>query len=309
METKVTSPHNHNLTGLLFVVAAAFAFSTKAIIIKLAYAYGSHITPIMLMSLRMIMALPFFIVIIYALNRKKQTALNGKDKIQLLLFGIIGFYLAAYLDFVGLSYISASLERLVLLLYPTLVVLISAVIFRRAINRKEIVALAISYIGIIIVFAEAFSLDGANIIIGASFVFGSAIAFAIYLIGSGVMVKRIGSTRFTAYAMSIACVATLFHFALDFDSGILELPTEVYGLTLLMAVLSTVIPAFLMNEGIQRIGANPASIISSLGPVMTIFLAYLLLDEQLSLIQCIGALLVMVGVFVVTYKTKDEKQK
>lgn len=305
MNTKTITPFDHSLTGLLFVVSAAFAFSTKAIIIKLAYGYGPHVSPIILMTLRMLMALPFFLGVIWLLRQKPQAVLQGRDKWQLLLFGVIGFYLAAYLDFVGLSYISASLERLILLLYPTLVVLISAVVFRHRISAKEGLALAISYVGIIIVFAEELSLAGSHTLLGGGFVFGSAVAFAVYLIGSGVMVKRIGSMRFTAYAMGIACLATLFHFALDFDPTILDLPSKVYGLCLLMAVFSTVLPAFLMNAGIQRIGANPASIISSLGPVMTIFLAYLLLGEQLSMLQILGAGLVMLGVFVVSQKTKQ----
>jgi len=296
---------NQGLIGLLFVVSAAFAFSTKAVIIKLAYGYGTQISPIMLMSLRMVMALPFFLVTLVLLERKQAQPLQRRDKLQLLLFGVIGFYLAAYLDFVGLSYVSASLERLVLLLYPTLVVLISAVVFRHAINTKEAIALAVSYVGIIIVFAEELNVAGSHIALGGAFVFGSAVAFAVYLIGSGVMVKRIGSTRFTAYAMSIACVATLLHFGINFDSEVLHLPTEVYGLSLVMALLSTVLPAFLMNAGIQRIGANPASIISSLGPVMTLFLAYLLLGEQLTTTQCMGAALVIIGVFVVSYKKKN----
>ena len=257
----------------------------------------------------MLMALPFFLTVIWLLERKPQTTLARRDKWQLLLFGVIGFYLAAYLDFVGLSYISASLERLILLLYPTLVVVISAMVFRHRISGKEGLALAISYVGIIIVFAEELSLAGSHILLGGGFVFGSALAFAIYLIGSGVMVKRIGSMRFTAYAMGIACIATLVHFALDFDAAILRLPGEVYGLCLLMAVVSTVLPAFLMNAGIQRIGANPASIISSLGPIMTLFLAFWLLGEQLSLIQFFGAALVMFGVFVVSQKKPTAQEK
>lgn len=290
------------MTGVLFVLIAAFTFSTKAVLIKLAYAYGTQITPLIVLTLRMVMSLPFFVAAIFLLERRSQTALTRRDHLHLLGLGIVGFYLAAYLDFVGLAYISASLERLILLLYPTLVVLLSAAIFRRAITGKEMIALLVSYAGIIIVFAQELTVAGSNIMLGATLIFGSALAYAIYLIGCGVMVKRIGAMRFTAYAMTIACAVTLLHFGLDYDATILALPHQVYGLTLIMAIVSTVIPTFLMNSGIQRIGANPASIISSMGPIMTIVLAYLFLDEQMTLVQLAGAVLVMAGVFVISYR-------
>lgn len=301
MNTTSAATERTPILGLLFVLTAALTFSAKAVIIKLAYGYGSQISPIILLTLRMAMSLPFFLAALFMLDRNSPYArLNGSDRLHLIALGVIGFYLAAYLDFVGLSYISASLERLVLLLYPTLVIVMSALLFRRAISRKEALALSVSYIGIIIVFAEELTIAGSNILLGSAFIFGSATAYALYLIGSGVMVKRIGSLRFTAYAMTIACLVTLLHFALDFDVAIMELPPEVYGLAFFMAIVSTVIPTFLMNAGIQRIGANPAAIISSMGPVMTLFLAYLFLGEALSNIQFMGAILVMAGVFVIS---------
>ncbi len=306
MNTKTIKVAHQPFIGLLFVITAAFTFSAKAIIIKVAYSYGAHISPIMLMALRMLMALPFFLFAIMIVERRQAHApLTRKDIGHLFGLGIIGFYLASYLDFVGLSYISASLERLVLLLYPTLVVVLSALFLRRRITIEEAIALTVSYVGIIIVFYEEVTIAGTHILLGSALVFGSATAFAIYLIGSGEMVKRLGSTRFTAFGMTIACIATLVHFGADFDAAVMELPKEVYGLTLLMAVVSTVIPTFLMNAGIQRLGASPAAIISATGPVMTIFLAYLVLDEQLTTIQFLGAALVMAGVFVVSGKTRN----
>ena len=305
MTTQTIAQDQRPFIGLLFVLTAAFSFSAKAVIIKLAYGYGANITPIMLMALRMLMSLPFFIAAIYLLeSNNNHQPLTGKDKLRLFGLGIIGYYLASLLDFLGLSYISASLERLILLLYPTLVVLLSAIFLRRAIAVKEAVALLVSYVGIIIVFHQEFTLAGSNIILGTALVFGSATAFAIYLIGSGEMIKHLGATRFTAYAMTIACIVTLLHFGVAFDAQVMALPREVYGLALLMAVVSTVIPAFLMSAGIHYLGAGPASIISAMGPVMTIFLAYLVLDEQLTAVQFLGAVLVMVGVFVVSSKKK-----
>jgi len=291
--------------GLMFVIIAAFSFSAKAVIIKIAYGHGAHITPIMLMSLRMLFSLPFFVAAIILIERNRtHAAFSTTDKLNLVGLGVIGFYLAAYFDFVGLHYISASLERLVLLLYPTLVVLLSAIFFKQKIQSREAIALVVSYIGIVTVFYEELNIAGTNTILGSAFIFASATAFAIYLIGSGQMVKRIGAMRFTAYAMTIACLATLFHFGVEFDATVTTLSLEIYGLALLMAVVCTVIPTFLMNAGIHHLGAGPASIISGLGPIMTIFLAYLILDEQLTPIQIAGATLVIAGVFVVSGKKR-----
>jgi drug/metabolite transporter (DMT)-like permease len=305
MKTEHVMNTKQPLVGLLMVVISSLAFSTKAVIIKLAYSYGAEITPINLMCLRMVMSLPFFLLAIFLLERKKGVIhLTRHDCYKLLGLGVVGFYFAAYLDFVGLSYISASLERLILLLYPTLVVLLSSLFLRRPIHRREGIALMVSYLGIMTVFYEALTLDGPNIMLGSLAVLGSATAFAIYLIGCGEMVKRMGSMRFTAYAMTIACLATLFHFMLSSNAAVIGLPQPVYGLAMLMAVLSTVIPAFLMNAGIQRIGASPAAIISAMGPISTIFLAYLILDERLTPVQFLGAGLVMIGVLVVSAKKR-----
>ena len=299
------------LAGLILVLFAAFSFSAKAVIIKVAYGYGTQVTPIVLMASRMAMALPFFIVAIYIIERRNDHApLSAGDKRRLVGLGVIGFYLAAYFDFLGLNYISASLERLILLLYPTFVVLLSAFFLRRAITAREAVSLIISYVGIVIVFYEELTIAGQNTLLGSAFILASAAAFAIYLFGSGEMVKRLGAMRFTAYAMTIACLATLIHFGIQYDDAVTQLPTEVYGLALLMAVLSTVIiPTFLMNAGIHHLGASHAAIISALGPVMTIFLAYLILNEQLTTVQCLGAGLVVVGAFVVSNRAKKREVK
>ncbi len=314
MQTLNAIPQSRRpLIGLLFVLFAAFSFSAKAIFIKLAYGYGAQVTPIVLMTLRMAMALPFFVAAIFLIERKGQLApLNGRDRYHLLGLGVVGFYLAAYLDFLGLHYISASLERLILLLYPTFVVLLSALFLRRPIHPREALALLVSYVGIVVVFYEELNVAGEEILLGSALVLASAVAFALYLFGSGEMVRRIGAMRFTAYAMTIACLATLTHFAIayaiDDNSAITTLPAEVYGLALLMALLSTVVPTFLMNAGIHHLGASPAAIISALGPVMTIFLAFLILDEQLSAVQCLGAGLVVAGAFVVSSRKRSGRR-
>lgn len=287
------------LSGLVYVLLASFGYSTKAVLIKLGYAYGLHVTPVMLMTLRMGLALPFFIAILLIDNhRTEHPPLTARDLGAILFLGVAGYYLAVYLDFAGLAHINASLERLILLLYPTLVVLLSALVMRRPISRKEWLALLISYLGIVIVFFDEVSLAGAGLVTGSTLIFGSACAFALYLTGSGIMVQRLGAIRFSAMVLIVACCASLIHFAFEFDPQIFSLPPSLYALALLMALLSTVAPAVLMNIGIHRIGSGPAAIISSIGPVMTIVLAWWLLEEQLTLLQMAGALLVMWGAYV-----------
>ncbi len=298
------SSHNRQsaaLVGIVFIIIAALAFSSKAIAIKLAYGYGELVSPIILLTLRMAIALPFFLFSIYLIERKSNLPrLESKDIARLMALGLIGFYLAAYLDFVGLSYITASLERLILLLYPSFVVLITALLKRKRVSLKEAIALGVSYIGFIIVFAQELSFSEPNIVLGSIFVFGSALAFAIYFIGNGVLIGKLGAKRCTAYAMTFACIATNLHFAASYDPVIFALPAEVYGLALFMALVCTVLPTFFMAAGIQCIGVNSAAIISSLGPIMTLVLAYFFLNETLTPQQMAGAALVIIGIFVVT---------
>lgn len=215
--------------------------------------------------------------------------------------GILGYYIASLLDFEGLQYIPAKLERLILFLYPTFVVLFSAGIQRKTINRHQALALGLSYAGMILVFVENMTpAEAPKLFLGSSLVFFSAIAFAFFLMGSGMMVKRIGSTRFTAYSMTVACLATGLHFVIQHGLSPLNLPDSVYWLALIMAIFSTVLPAFLMNAGIRRIGAGSASIISSTGPIGTLGLAFLLLGERLPLAQLAGTVLVLIGVYVIS---------
>jgi len=215
--------------------------------------------------------------------------------------GILGYYIASYLDFAGLQYISAGLERLILFLYPTFVVLFTAALQRRAINRHQALALALSYAGMILVFVDnRAAMASSGLLLGSALVLASAIAFAFFLMGSGMMVKRIGSTRFTAYSMTVACLATGLHFVIQHGVTLLNLPVNVYWLALIMAIFSTVLPAFLMNAGISRIGAGSASIISSIGPIGTLALAFLLLNETLTAAQLAGTALVLIGVYVVS---------
>ncbi|MDD1617713.1 MAG: integral membrane protein [Methylococcaceae bacterium NSP1-2] len=232
-------------------------------------------------------------------NQKKSSepALDKKQWAIVIVLGLMGYYLASYLDFLGLQTISAGLERLIIFSYPTFVVLFSAIFYRRALTATVIIALGLSYIGILLVFIESLSLASTNILLGSAFVLSSAIIFSFFIMGSGVMVHCIGSVRFTAYTMTVASVATLTHFAFHHNLvlTVTTIPLEVYSLSLIMAVFATVLPAFLMNNGIKKIGANSTAILSSVGPIITLVLANQLLQETITNTQLLGTFFVLAG--------------
>lgn len=288
--------------GFSLVLLGAFGFSAKAIIIKLAYASETHIDAITLMALRMVFSAPFFLLVSFWHNKKEATLpLTLRQWLLITLLGVMGYYLSSYLDFTGLQYIPAGLERVILFLYPTFVVLFSALFHQRKITMRVGLALVLSYLGMMLVFMEQLSMTAANLWLGSCLVLASAVIFACFTIGSGIMVHRIGSTRFTAYTMMVASAATLVHFACRHDfASISRMPASIYQLALVMAIFSTVLPAFFMNAGIRRIGAGPASILSTTGPVFTLLLAFLLLDEAVTLTQSAGTLFVLVGVYLVS---------
>jgi drug/metabolite transporter (DMT)-like permease len=281
-------------------------FSAKAVLIKLAYQDSSSLDALSLMMLRMVISLPFFAAVAFWSARQSNVQrLNGRDWLLIIVLGLMGYYFASLLDFEGLRYISAGLERLILFLYPTFVVLLTAATQKRPINRRQASALLLSYAGMVLVFIESLNLTPPpHLWLGSLLVLGSAITFAFFLLGSGVMIQRIGSARFTAYSMSVACLATCIHFLVQHGSTAPEQPRSVYLLALIMAIFSTVLPAFLMNAGIRRIGSSTAAILSSIGPVGTLALAFVFLNEQLTLSQGLGTVLVLIGVSVIGQKAK-----
>jgi len=304
-ESVIPQNNRQALFGYLFVLLGAFGFSAKAVLVKLAYSYSHQLDAITLMVLRMAISLPFFLAVaLWSVNdstTEDTQRLNKQDWLMIFGLGLVGYYIASFLDFAGLQYISAGLERLIIFLYPTFVVLFTAALQRKAINRHQAVALALSYAGMILVFVDnRAAMASSGLLLGSALVLASAIAFAFFLMGSGMMVKRIGSTRFTAYSMTVACLATGLHFVFQHGVKLLDLPTNVYWVALIMAIFSTVLPAFFMNAGIRRIGAGSASIISSTGPIGTLALAFLLLGETLTIAQLAGTALVLIGVYVVS---------
>ena len=301
MLTKTRSEQHNLVIGYGLVLLGALGFSAKAIIIKLAYAANGEVDAITLMALRMLFALPFFLLVAVWHNKKSPALpLNKKQWGVVIVLGLIGYYIASYLDFIGLQYISAGLERVIIFLYPTFVVLFSAIVYRRRITARVGIALGLSYAGTLLVFIEHLSMASSGLLLGSGLVLGSAIIFSWFVMGSGVMTQRIGSARFTAYTMTVASAATLVHFAFSHGVALTRLPVDVYSLALIMAIFSTVLPAFFMNAGIRRIGAGSASIISTTGPIATLILAYMLLGEAITPVQIAGTFFVLAGVYVVS---------
>jgi len=290
--------------GPACAVLGVLGFSMKAIFIKLVYA-GSTVDPVTLLALRMIYAAPFFVAIAWWSGRRKDAQpITPTDWRALAALGFIGYYLSSLLDFLGLQYISAALERLVLFLNPTIVVVLSAVFLRKPITRRAVMALVLAYAGIALCVWQNLSVGvGAHATaLGTGLVFASALLYACYLVGSGQVIARLGSSRFIAWAMLASTVFVLIHFALTRPLAALAAPAPVHRLTLAMAIFSTVLPTWLIAESIRRMGANAASLVGSLGPVFTIGIGAAVLGEPVFALQLAGAALVLAGVMLVTMR-------
>jgi drug/metabolite transporter (DMT)-like permease len=299
-----THDRNARLTGTLLVAGGAIAFSGKAIIIKLAYRHG--VDAVTLLALRMLLSAPFFALLgWWASSRPGVGPVAPTDLRWVVAMGLVGYYLASYFDFLGLQYVTAALERLLLFVHPTFVVIFSALLFGRRVTGRDVFAIAISYAGIFFVFYNDLSTQAGNVPLGSFWVLLSALFYAAYLVGSGRLVGRVGSLRFASYAGLVSSVAVVAHFLVTRDASvILSQPMPVYGLALLMAVVSTVLPIVMTSEGIRRIGASHASIIGSVGPLSTILLGAIFLGEAVTGVQIAGALLVLAGVLVISLARK-----
>ena len=292
------------LVGAVLCGIAAVAFSGKAVIIKLAYRYG--VDALTLLALRMILSAPLFVALAWWSGRRNAVRpLARRDLGAIAVLGLVGYYLSSYFDFLGLQYITAALERLVLFLYPTFVLLMSAALFGRRITARDVFALALAYLGIAIVLLNDFREQPGTVVAGSLWVLASALLYATYLLGSGRLVGRVGSMRFACYAGVVSCIGVVTHFLVTRDwHVIVSQPAPVYGLAILMAAASTVLPIVLTSEGIRRIGASNASIVGSVGPVATIFLGFLFLGEPITVVQLAGAALVLAGVLIVSLQAR-----
>lgn len=290
-------PSSSRSFGLFCACLGALGFSFKAIFIKAAYDYGVDAET--LLALRMGYSLPFFIAMAISVEGRQPLQMTRRDMDMLLLLGGVGYYAASYLDFLGLRYISAALERLILFLYPTLVLLLSALFLRKPISKRMLLPLAMCYGGIVLAVTHDARIGGDDVALGSALVFLSSLTYATYLMLSGQVVSRLGSTRVTAYATGAACLFSILQFIVLRPISALWLPWQVHALGIAMALLSTVWPVWLVAESIRILGAAQASMIATLGPVLTIALAVALLGEPLSLVQTVGAALIIGGVWLV----------
>jgi drug/metabolite transporter (DMT)-like permease len=284
--------------GLLFALAGAMAFSGKAIIVKLAYRYG--VDAVMVIMLRMLFALPIFTAMAWWASRG-QARLSGRDWLGVLGLGVTGYYLASFLDFLGLQHVTASLERLILYLNPTLVMLLGWLLYRRPWTRLQLAGMAVSYTGVLLVFGQELRLEGSNVPLGALLVFLSTISYALYMVYSGQLVRRLGSLRLVGLATSVACVLCIAQYmVLRPVADVFTVAPEVIWLSLLNALLCTAVPVLLVMMAIERVGAAATSQAGMVGPISTILLGVWLLGEPFTLWLAAGTVLVIAGIFVFT---------
>lgn len=296
------------LAGFLFTLLGAILFSTKAIFVKKAF-FATGVDAVTLLALRMLFSLPFYLFAAVLVSRQAANVpMTKREWAATIFLGLFGYYLSSLFDFIGLQYISAGLERLILFLYPTFAVLINFLVFRQPVLRNQWLALVLTYLGIGIAFVGEVRLDSGS----SGFWWGSfcvavcAVTYAIYLAGSGRVIPRTGSNKFTAYAMLAATAGVLLHYVVTRNSvdGLLNSALIPYGI--LLAVIATVIPTFFLAQGMKRIGANNVAILSSIGPVSTIVQAHYVLGEKIFGEQIIGTLLVLAGILLLSWKPQKK---
>jgi drug/metabolite transporter (DMT)-like permease len=296
------TPHPHLATGLLFASLGSIAFSGKAIIVKLAYRHG--VDAVTLIMYRMLFALPLFLALVWWAGRPRNgvrpAPLTQRDWLGVIGLGVTGYYLASFLDFWGLEYITASLERLILYLNPTIVLVLGWLLYGRRITRLQAVAMAVSYAGVLLVFGHEAGQQGPDAALGAALVFGSAISYAIYLVYSGELVKRLGSLRLVGLATSVACVLCIAQFALLRPLSSAVVAPEVIWLSLLNASLCTFVPVLLVMMAIERIGSGLTAQTGMIGPMSTIVMGVFILGEPFNAWIIVGTVLVLAGVYLVT---------
>jgi drug/metabolite transporter (DMT)-like permease len=301
--TSAAPAFSNRAAGFSLAALGAILFSGKAIVVKFTYEYG--VDAVTLIAFRMLFSLPFFAFIAWRQSRRavrgEIPVLTRKECVKVVLLGLIGYYLSSFLDFLGLRYISVGLERLILFLAPTLVLLITAFWLKRPIAGRQWLALLLSYLGVVLVFAHDMAQTGGSaVLLGSAFVFASAFSYAVYLIGSGELVKRVGAMRLTAYAMSVSSIACLIQFFLVHPPALLIQPLGCYGLSLIHATVNTVLPVFMIMAAVSRIGPPLAAQLGMLGPVSVLFLAFWFLGEPVTAWQLAGTAFVLAGMFVLT---------
>ena len=287
--------------GVSLGILGVVLFSSKAVMVKLAYNY--NVDAITMLLLRMLFSFPFYVVIAYLYRNENQQVKNTKkDYYWVVFFGLVGYYLASFFDFVGLTYVKASLERIILFVYPTIVLLLNRLFFKQPITKVQVLAIFLSYLGIVIAFSDEVYIYGNNVYLGGFFLLLSAVTYASYLVGSGWLIPKFGVVKFTAYAMLVSCFSVFIHFIIMSESDLFALPWQVYSLGFLIAVFATVIPSFLVSTSIKMISSSNFAIVAGIGPISTIILAFFFLNESLTFVPFLGALLVIIGILIASFK-------
>ena len=267
-------------------------FSAKAIVVKLCYRHGADTESVL--ALRMLLSLPFFWSLVWWHTVTRRPApLSRRDVLTVLALGFVGYYLASYFDFLGLQYISVGLERIILYLSPTLVLLLSAVVLKKRIDGRQWLAMVIAYAGVTLVFLHDVRLDGERAVLGSSLVFLAAVSYAIYLIYAGELVHRVGSIRLVAYASASATFFCVVQSLIRNPQGLVVQPAEVYGLSLVNASLCTFVPMLLTMAAVKRVGSSLAAQAGVVGPVATVLLGWYFLGEAIGPLQVLGVAVVL----------------
>jgi len=299
---------NYFLVGVVIALLGAICFSTKAIFVKLAYR-DTEVDAISLLALRMIFSLPFFLISAYATSSKESNVkFTPRQWFSVALIGCLGYYISSLLDFLGLQYVTAAIERLILFVYPTLVLLMSSLFFKERIRPIQWTALVITYAGLLIAFISEIDFSSSqnkDFMLGSLLILLCAFTYAAYIVGSGRLIPLVGATKFNSYAMSFASAGVLLHFFFTSDKSLLHYAPVVYGYSIAMALISTVIPSYMVVQGIKRIGSENAAIVGSIGPVSTLLMAYFFLNENISVFQIIGTAMILAGVLLIS----GQKQK
>lgn len=292
--------------GFLIAIVGALLFSTKAIIVKKAFV-DVKADALTLLTLRMIFSLPFYLVAAFLVSSNKSNKkMTAKEWVVVIILGMAGYYLSSLLDFLGLQYISAGLERLILFLYPTFVVLINAFLFKEKIKGKVIWALVLSYLGIAVAYIGELQIDTGN----PDFYWGSflillcSVTFAVYIAGSGYIIPRIGASKFTSYALLCSTAGVFIHYVLRGNYEPLQKSVDLWWYGISLALVATVIPTFLLSSATKKIGASNVAIISSIGPVSTILQAHFVLGESIFFEQIIGTAMILAGILLLSLKRK-----
>lgn len=299
------------LTGFLITLAGAILFSTKAIFVKLAFR-ETQVDAVTLLALRMLFSLPFYLVAAWLVAKKENKAvLSARDWLFVFILGILGYYLSSLFDFIGLQYVSAGLERLILFLYPTFAVLINTFFFRTKLSRIQVIALALTYLGIGIAYVGELHLDTSNpkFFYGSFMIFLCAITYSCYLVGTGRLVHKVGVTRYTAYAMLASTLGIFINFMVTHNIQTIPFTATLTWYSIALAVVATVLPSFMMSSGMKSIGSNNASIITSIGPISTIIQAHFFLGEKIIAEQIWGTVLVIAGIILIGWQSKYGGEK